>query len=369
MRESQDVYLARLHRAQGAAGEQGIGAILVTPGSDLRYLTGYDAKPLERLTCLVVEPGREPWLVVPRLELLAAASSPVVQAGIEVLTWEETEDPYALVAERLGSAARIAVDNHMWAEKVFRLRDQLPDVHLESAGSIIEAMRLIKDAAEVASLIAAGQAIDAVHSQVPSILRPGLTEEQVGTRIAELILEAGHVAVDFVIVASGPNAASPHHDVSERVLQMGDSVVVDIGGTMPDGYRSDCTRTYHLGEPTATYRERYDILEAAQRLAVESVRPGVTCESIDATARDHMSRSGLAELFIHRTGHGIGLESHEEPYIVRGNATPVVAGMAFSIEPGFYDEGHHGARIEDIVVVTDEGCISVNNRPHELVIV
>lgn len=369
MQGDEGVYLARLQRAQEAAGEQGIGALVVTPGSDLRYLTGYDAKPLERLTCLVVEPGLEPWLVVPRLELLAAAVSPAVEAGIEVMTWEETEDPYAMVAERLGSSTRIAVDNHMWAEKVFRLREQLPAAHLEAAGSVIEAMRLVKDAAEVASLIAAGQAIDAVHAQVPELLRVGLSEEQVGIRIAELILEAGHVAVDFVIVASGPNAASPHHDVSERILQPGDSVVVDIGGTMPDGYRSDCTRTYHLGDPSEVYRERYDVLERAQRLAVESVQPGVTCESIDATARDHMAQSGLAKLFIHRTGHGIGLESHEEPYIVRGNATPVVAGMAFSIEPGFYDEGRHGARIEDIVIVTDDGCISVNNRPHELVIV
>jgi len=175
--------------------------------------------------------------------------------------------------------------------------------------------------------------------------------------------------VDFVIVASGPNGASPHHEVSDRVIQAGDPVVVDIGGTMPSGYCSDCTRMYGVGEPPADFLEYYAVLQRAQQVAVEAVRPGIPCEAIDAVARDIIAGDGYGDLFIHRTGHGIGLETHEEPYIVAGNTLPLTEGMAFSIEPGFYLPGKWGARIEDIVIVTEDGALSVNNRPHELAVV
>jgi Xaa-Pro aminopeptidase len=359
-------------RVAGVAAQArsaGIDAVLVTPGPDLRYLIGYDAIPLERLTCLIVPAEGTPILVVPRLEQLAAEASPAATLDIDIRTWTETDDPYALVATTIPGDGCIAVDNHMWAEKVIGLRDALPNARQVLAGPAITHLRMRKDEDEVAALVRAGAAIDRVHGRVPGLLRAGRTERQVGADIAEAILAEGHSAVDFVIVASGPNGASPHHEVSDRVIARGDAIVVDIGGTMPDGYRSDCTRTYAVGDPPVGFAAEYEVLRQAQRAAVQQARSGVTCESVDAAARTVLTVAGLGELFIHRTGHGIGLETHEDPYIVAGNDEILAAGMAFSIEPGFYREGRYGARIEDIVVVTDDGLVVVNNQPRELVVV
>jgi Xaa-Pro aminopeptidase len=343
--------------------------LLITPGADLRYLVGYDAKPLERLTCLVVPADSEPIMVVPALEELAALASPLADLGLEILTWTETEDPISLVAARLSSAQVVALDDHMWAEKVLRFRAAMQGVHQIPAGTFLGPLRIRKDATEIASLKAAGAAIDSVHERISEILRPGRSEREVGREIHDAIIDAGHAHVDFVIVASGPNGASPHHDVSDRIIREGDAVVIDIGGTMPDGYCSDSTRTYAVGEPDPDFLRMYSILLEAQKAAVESVRPGMTCEAVDAVARDLMSEAGIGDLFIHRIGHGIGLQSHEEPYLVSGNSLVLQPGMAFSIEPGFYLEGRFGARIEDIVICTDEGVQSVNHRPHHLQII
>lgn len=373
----------RLRRAGTGAASAGLDALLITPGPDLRYLLGYDAVPLERLTCLIVpgeggrggrDPGRggrdpQPVLVVPRLEIPAAAASPARALGVEIIGWDETDDAYALVARLVGAARRVGLDDRMWAAKALRLRDAMPGVAQGLAGEVITALRMRKSAAEVAALAGAGAAIDRVHERVPALLRPGRTEREVGQDIAEAILEEGHATVDFVIVASGPHGASPHHEVSDRVLERGDAVVVDIGGTMPDGYCSDETRMYALGDPGAEYLRMYAALQEAQRLAVAAIRPGVTCEAIDAIARQHLVEHGLGDYFIHRTGHGIGLETHEDPYIVAGNTLPLEPGMTFSVEPGYYIDGRFGARIEDIVACGDEGPVLLNDRPRELCIV
>lgn len=364
-----DDFLARLHRVRHAALEAGVDGVLVTPGADLRYLTGYDAKALERLTCLVIPTHGDAAIVVPNLEVLAALASPIADLDLPVIGCGEGDDAYARVADLLPKAAVIAVDDHMWASKVLRLKAAMPSVEQLLAGPFIEPIRMRKDAREIAALRSAGAAIDRVHAQVPGLLRAGRTEREIGRDIAELIISEGHVTVDFVIVASGPNGASPHHDLSDRVLQQGDAVVVDIGGTMPDGYCSDCTRMYALGSPGEEYLEKFDILYDAQRQARELARPGVAAGAIDAAAREHLDAHGLGEQFIHRTGHGIGMQTHEEPYIFQGSAFVLEPGMAFSIEPGFYDEGRFGARIEDIVVCTADGIESMNLQPHELVVV
>jgi Xaa-Pro aminopeptidase len=228
---------------------------------------------------------------------------------------------------------------------------------------------MIKDPAEIETLRQAGEAIDRVHARVPQFLRPGRSEAQVAADIADAIVAEGHSEVAFIIVGSGPNGADPHHECSDRVLQEGDIVVVDIGGPYEPGYNSDSTRTYSLGEPSPDVLEHYSVLQRAQAAAVAAIRPGVTAEQIDAAARDVLADAGLAEYFVHRTGHGIGLSVHEEPYIVAGNDLPLQEGMAFSVEPGIYFPGSWGARIEDIVIVTADGAVSVNNQPHELIVV
>ncbi len=359
----------RLARAQRAAAAAGIDVLLISPGADLRYLTGYDALPLERLTCLVLPADGDPVLVAPALEVPAALASPAARLDIEIAGWAETEDPYALVAERVRrDAKRVAVDNHMWAEKVMALRAALPAADQVLAGPVLRELRMRKSPAEVEALRQAGAAIDRVHGRMGEWLRPGRTEREVGRDIAEAILAEGHVRVDFVIVGSGPNGASPHHELSERVIEAGDPVVVDIGGTTDAGYCSDSTRMYAAGEPPAEFRDYFGVLHEAQMAACDHVRPGVSAESVDAAAREVLAAAGYGDFFIHRTGHGIGLQTHEEPYIVAGNSIALAPGMAFSVEPGVYLPGRHGARIEDIVVCTDEGGERLNLTPRELVV-
>jgi Xaa-Pro aminopeptidase len=366
----------RLGRVRAATAAAGLDALLVSPGPDLRYLTGYDALPLERLTCLVVRPDADPVVVVPRLERPAAQASPLGTAGVQLLAWEETDDPYALVADLLRGATRVAVDDHMWAEKVLGFRRVMPDAAQSLAGVVLRELRMRKSAAEVDALRRAGAAIDSVHADVARWLKPGRTEREVGADIAEAILAAGHATVDFVIVGSGPNGASPHHELSDRVIRPGDPVVVDIGGTTNEGYCSDETRTYVVGEPDPEVLAFYAVLQAAQEAACQWARAGVSAESVDAAARDVIEAGGYGVAFVHRTGHGIGLSTHEEPYIVAGNTEVLDPGMAFSIEPGIYLEGRYGARIEDIVVVTDPGSAGaagsgierLNLRPRDLVL-
>jgi Xaa-Pro aminopeptidase len=357
----------RLDRVRSAAREAGVDAILLTPGPDLRWLTGYRALPLERLTCLVLPTDGDPRLVVPRLERPAAEASPA-GGQFEIADWDETDDPFALVASLLGDVRTVALDDHMWASRVMALRAALPKTEQRLAGGIVGPVRAVKTADEIGALRRAGAAIDSVHARMGKWLRAGRTEREVGRDIDEAIRAAGHETVDFVIVASGPNGASPHHEVSDRVIEAGDPVVVDIGGTTPEGYCSDETRTYSVGEPPADFVAYYEVLQRAQAAAVAAVRPGVAAESVDAAARDLIAAAGWGERFVHRTGHGIGVETHEEPYIVAGNTTPLVAGHAFSVEPGIYVPGRHGARIEDIVVCTADGVESLNLRPHELVV-
>ncbi|SFO76708.1 Xaa-Pro aminopeptidase [Geodermatophilus dictyosporus] len=368
------VSIDRVHAARAVAAELGVDVLVLTPGSDLRYLCGYDAHAMERLTALVVPRVGDPLLVVPRLEAPMVDAGPAGALGLELRAWDETDDPFALLAAevtaRLGAApTRVAVGARTWAEHALGVHRALPGSALELATPVVDRLRMVKTAPEVEELAAAGAAIDRVHARMGEWLRVGRTEAEVGADIAAAILAEGHVGVDFTIVGSGPNGASPHHELSDRVVQAGDLVVVDIGGETATGYRSDCTRTYAVGsEPGAEVAEWYAVLQDAQEAAVAAVRPGVTAEQVDAVARDRIAAAGWGEHFIHRTGHGIGLDTHEAPYIVAGNDLPLEAGMAFSVEPGIYLAGRCGARIEDIVVCTDEGVRALNRGPRELVV-
>jgi Xaa-Pro aminopeptidase len=287
---------------------------------------------------------------------------------VDLVTWGETDDPFAIVKDRVGAAETVGLSDRMWALFTLKFAAAFPGARQVLASAVLSPVRVRKSAAEVAALRAAGAAIDRVHAQVPGWLRPGVTEREVGAKIAEAILAEGHVSVDFTIVGSGPNAASPHHEVSDRVIQRGDVVVVDIGGAMPSGYCSDCTRTYAIGEPPKEFAEYYAVLKEAQDAGVAAARPGAPAESVDKAARDIIDAAGYGEWFFHRTGHGIGLETHEDPYIVSGNTTLLEPGMAFSVEPGIYP-GPHGARIEDIVVCTETAPERLNNAPRDLRVV
>jgi len=357
---------ARLADAAEAANRAGLDALLLTPGADLRYVVGYDAHAMERLTCLAIPAGGDPFLVVPRLELPAAKASPAGRLGLELVPWDETDDPYAVVAGRLGRPGAVGLADRMWAMMVLRFAAALPGARQELASLALGPLRARKSPAEVAALREAGQAIDRVHERVPGWLLAGRTEQEVAADISDAILAEGHGRVDFAIVASGPNGASPHHTASDRVIREGDTVVVDIGGTMPSGYCSDCTRTYVIGQPPDDFAAYYQVLKDAQDAACAAVRPGASAESIDAAAREPITAAGYGPYFVHRTGHGIGLETHEDPYIVAGNTEPLQPGHAFSVEPGIYP-GQHGARIEDIVVCTDTGCERLNTVTRELV--
>ncbi|MFJ2503873.1 M24 family metallopeptidase [Microbacterium sp. NPDC087592] len=360
------VYAARLARAASLAAESGLDAIIVGPGPDLQYLLGVEGDTIERLTALVIGPDIAPTVVVPRMELAKVRTTAVGELGLAVADWVDGEDPYALVTEAVGTVSRVGVSDALPALHVVPIGERL-GVRLELATPVLREGRMIKDAEEIAELRRAGDAIDAVHRRVPEWLRAGRTEREVAADIAEAIVAEGHRTVEFVIVGSGPNGADPHHEVSDRMIEEGDVVVVDIGGAVPSGYNSDSTRTYVVGSPDPEAAERIAVLVRAQQAAVDAVRPGATAAQVDAAARDVLTAAGLGEAFLHRTGHGIGVSVHEEPYIAPGNDLVLREGMAFSIEPGIYFAGAWGARIEDIVIVTADGGERLNVAPHDLV--
>jgi Xaa-Pro aminopeptidase len=365
-----DVLSGRLHRAAEEAASRGLDALLLTPSPDFAYLLGYRPPELERLTCLVVPADGVPRLVVPRLEApLASHQLGDLGDEVAVIAWDETDDPFAVVHGLIATdARRIGVQDQMWARFVLRLRAVLDPVELVVAGPAMAALRRRKDADELDRLRAVAAAVDRAMLAITAERLSGRTEAEVSRRIQELLVEAGHDTADFAIVASGPNAASPHHEPGERVIGPGEAIVLDIGGRR-GGYWSDTTRTAFVGDPPADFLALYEVLREAQQAACEAVAPGVPAEAVDAVARSVITDAGYGEQFIHRTGHGIGLELHEEPYLVAGNDEPLQPGEAFSIEPGIYVEGRWGARIEDIVVVTAGGGERLNQSDRRLYLV
>jgi Xaa-Pro aminopeptidase len=366
-------YADRLARAAEAAAAGGVDALLIGVGADLRYLTGYEAMPLERLTMLVVRPGRAPRIIVPRLELGAAEAG--LRTPIDIVTWGETDDPYVRGVDGIARDGTVAVSDTMLAMHLLRLQATLgPGVTVRLASEILRELRMIKDDTEIALLRAAAQAADRVVARIAAGRLVGRTEADVAREVRERLIEEGHEAAHFAIVGSGPNSASPHHEASDRVIQAGEPIVLDIGGTL-GGYGSDITRTLWVtgGDPAKGpdegFRHLFGVLQSAQAAATAAVRPGVACEAIDAAARDPITAEGYGEAFFHRTGHGIGLEGHEDPYLVAGNDRPLEPGMAFSVEPGIYLPGTYGARIEDIVVCGPDGPIVLNEAPRELYVV
>lgn len=366
-RFSSDVYAQRLARAAELTRSAGFDAIVVGTGPDFRYLTGSEAETFERLTALVIPAVGEVRVVTARLEFASLRESAIGELDLPIADWVDGEDPYALALRGLGADAKLAVSDALPALHVIPLSERT-GVPIALATPVLRELRMIKDVAELEALRRAGAAIDRVHARMAEFLKPGRTEAQVAADIDVAIRAEGHQLAEFIIVGSGPNGADPHHEQSDRVIGVDDVVVVDIGGPVAPGYNSDSTRTYCFGEPREDIAKAYAALERSQAAAVAAVRPGISAEAIDAAAREVLMEAGLGEHFIHRTGHGIGLSVHEEPYIVAGNDDLLREGMAFSVEPGVYFTGDWGARIEDIVIVTADGCEPVNTRPHGLAI-
>ena len=361
-------FARRMDRASEQAEAAGLTGILVAPGPDLLYFTGYQPIAItERITMLVLQASREPAMIVPVLERPDAEASPGGGA-LSLADWSDGADPYAATAKLLDPDGRYAISDSAWAMHVLGLQQALPESEYMSMTSTLPMLRAVKDADELERLAAAGAAADASFEQIRQVRFAGRPESEVASDLAGFLREHGHSEVEFTVVGSGPNGANPHHEFGERVIEEGDMVVLDFGG-IKDGYASDTTRTVHVGEPADDEREVYEVVRQAQQAGFEAVRPGVECQEIDRAARRVITDAGYGEQFIHRTGHGIGLTTHEPPYMVEGDTNRLEPGMCFSIEPGIYLTGRFGVRIEDIVTVTDDGGRRFNDTPHELQIV
>ncbi|MBA3728152.1 MAG: aminopeptidase P family protein [Actinobacteria bacterium] len=357
-------HAARLNRAAEETAASGVVALLIAPSADLLYLTGYDPPPLERLTALIVRPDGEPVLLVPELERPRALNSPGADR-LEIRSWRDGDDPYEAVTRIVSSAGTYGVADRMWASHLLGLQSALPDARFLPASRTLSRLRARKDESEVALLARAARSADEAFRRICREGLEGRAEEDVARSLARHLTESGHDTAAFTIVASGPNGASPHHEPGGRGIRDGDAVVLDFGGRV-GGYWSDVSRTVCVGTPTDELREVHEIVREAQQAAFAAVWPGVPAEEVDAAAREVIEDAGYGDAFLHRTGHGIGLEEHEDPYLVAGNAEPLDVGMCFSIEPGIYLEGRFGVRIEDIVTVTPDGGLRLNSADRDL---
>ncbi|MFH9727224.1 aminopeptidase P family protein [Streptomyces sp. NPDC017254] len=364
-----DDYRARMARATESAAAAGLAGVIVAPGPDLVYLTGYRPTAItERLTFLVLAVGQEPVLVVPTLEAPDAERA-TGAAALTLRDWTDGKDPYAVTAPLLDADGRFGVSDNAWAMHLLGLQKALPETSYVSLTEALPMLRGVKDAHELARIAAAGAAADRAYGEILKVRFAGRKETDVAADLAALLMRFGHSQVDFTVVGSGPNGANPHHEAGDRVIGHGDMVVLDFGG-LKHGYGSDTTRTVHVGEPTDEERRVHDLVREAQQAGFEAVRPGVACQDVDRAARKVITDAGYGEYFIHRTGHGIGVTTHEPPYMIEGEELPIVPGMCFSIEPGVYLPGRFGVRIEDIVTATEDGAgRRFNNTPHEMALV
>jgi Xaa-Pro aminopeptidase len=365
---SSDDFAARMRRVVSAAVEKGLAGVIVTPGPDLVWLTGYRPTAItERLTMLVLSPDDEPILLVPILERPDAEAA-AGAGSVSLVDWQDGTDPYQVAVPLLRADGQFGISDSAWAMHLLGLQGALPRSRYRSLTESLPMMRAVKDTNELMRLAAAGEAADSAYGQIVQKRFAGRRETEVAADLADLLREFGHEQVDFTIVGSGPNGANPHHEAGDRVIEPGDAVVLDFGG-LRYGYGSDTTRTVCVGEPTSEIREVHEVVRRAQQAGVAAVRPGVSCQEIDRAARKIITDAGYGKQFIHRTGHGIGVTTHEPPYMVEGEEQPLVPGMCFSVEPGIYLAGRFGVRIEDIVTVTADGGQRVNNTNHGLRIV
>jgi Xaa-Pro aminopeptidase len=358
--------VTRVLRTRERMEELGVDVLLLSVGADLPYLTGYEAMPLERLTMLVLPRMGDARLVVPRLEAPRVTSQPDL---FEIVPWDETDDPVALVAGLAGEPGVAAIGDHTWARFVLDLQLALPAVNFVRASTVLGPIRMVKDDDEITALQLAAAAVDTIAREMRLWSFAGRSEIEIHRDLVARMIELGHERANFAIVAAGENAASPHHEPSaDRRVAAGELVLCDFGGTMR-GYCSDITRMFAVGEPSGEMHDVYAVLQAAQEAGVQAATVGTSCADVDAAARRVIAEAGYGDYFVHRVGHGIGQEAHEDPYMVAGNDLPLAAGHAFSVEPGIYVPDRFGMRLEDIVVATDAGPRRLNDAPRDLAVV
>jgi Xaa-Pro aminopeptidase len=361
-------YRKRMKRAVEQAQAAGLTGVVIAPGPDLLYLAGYAPVAItERLTVLVLQAGRDPAMVLPILERPDAEAAPSAGA-IELTDWSDGSDPYEIAAPLFDPNGSYAISDSAWALQLLGLQDAVPGTRWVSMTSALPMLRAVKDEDELERLAAAGAAADECFEAILEVRFSGRKETEVAADLAALLMGHGHSQVDFTVVGSGPNGANPHHEAGDRTIQGGDMVVLDFGG-LKGGYGSDTSRTVHVGEASDEEREVFEIVRAAQQAGFEAVRPGVECQEIDRATRRVIAEAGRGDEFIHRTGHGIGMTTHEPPYMVEGETHALEPGMCFSIEPGIYVHERFGVRIEDIVAVTGDGGVRLNNTTREMQIV
>ena len=362
-------YLSRIRKAQDVMRAEQIDALCISAPSDLLYLIGYHFHPTERMTVLFIPPEGQPTIIMPEFE---TSRLDATQKFLNVRPWTETQNPIKLLADAasdLPSNVRLAVSERMWAGFLVGMVEQFQGARFASASPVLTLLRMVKDADEIAALEHAQSIVNSVYERIRQSRFSGRTELSIQQELTDLRKELGLQDSYSAIVGSGPdNSASPHHLTGERVIQVGDAVVMDYGGTY-QGYHADITRTVHVGPPSKKYREVYALVEQAHQAAFRAYQVGATCESVDQAARDVIEHAGYGRYFTHRVGHGIGLDEHEPPYLVGGNTLPLAAGMTFSDEPGIYIPGEFGIRIEDMVMVTPNGPRRFDTSTHALLVV
>ena len=362
-------YADRLAVCQRRLTETAADGIVLSPSRNLEYLTGFAADPSERALFLFLTADHDPTFFVPELAAEQVADRTPVD---EIRTWGDSEGPAARLADccsQLGlDGGHLLVDETMWARFTQLLASVLPNATFGLADELLAERRMRKDDTELAALGAAANAADTAMVAVRELGSEavGMTEAELAARIETELAGAGGTGVSFEpIVGSGPNGAMPHHTHGERRIESGEPVVLDFG-TRVDSYPSDQTRTVVFdGKPVEEFRRVHDIVRRAQAAAIETVEAGVTAGDVDAAAREVIEAAGYGDRFIHRTGHGVGLDIHEEPTIVGGSDRLLEPTMVFSVEPGVYLPGEFGVRIEDLVVVTADGCERLNTTSRE----
>jgi len=363
------LYKTRTEKLVEVLKRKEIGGFIFSISLNMYYFTDFFDLQMERFLALFVPSKGDPVFLIPELYYDQIRKTTWIK---NIITWADREDPFekmaSIIKEKKLSNSKIAVDNTLRSDHLLALQEKLPQVKFISGDKYISPLRRIKSNYEKDLMMHIGSIHDKVYKKAISAIQIGVSELKIANLIIDTFKELGAKcgSIPHPTVASGPHSAQPHYRATDKIIANGDSVVIDCCGDYKH-YKSDMTRTVFLGKPSKEYLKIYDTVRKAQETGVKSVKPGRTCEEIDQIARDIIEDEGYGKYFIHRTGHGLGLEVHEEPYICKDNKLVLEPGMAFSVEPGIYLPGKYGVRIEDCVIVTENGAESFTNFTHNLI--